>query len=51
VLTSWALAREQMTLRTLVGGALILAGILIAELKGPAPAVAESPEPVIHPLE
>jgi drug/metabolite transporter (DMT)-like permease len=51
VLTSRVLAREQMTRRTLIGGALILAGILIAELKGPAPAVPESPEPVARSLE
>jgi len=51
VLTSWLLAREPITRRTIVGGALILAGIFIAELKGPAPAAPESPEPVARPLE
>lgn len=50
-LTSWLLAREHFGERTLIGAALILAGILLAELKGPAPAVAESPEPVSRPIE
>jgi len=50
-LTSWLLAREHFGLRTLAGAALILAGILIAELWGPAPAVAESPEPIAGALE
>jgi drug/metabolite transporter (DMT)-like permease len=46
-LTSWMLAREHLNARTLTGGALIFTAILLAELKGPAPAVPESPEPVI----
>jgi len=46
-LTSWLLAAERFGARTLIGAALILAGILVAELKGAAPAVPESPEPVI----
>jgi drug/metabolite transporter (DMT)-like permease len=50
-LTSWLLAREHFGMRTLIGAALILAGILLAELKGPAPAVAESPEPVVRAVE
>lgn len=45
-LTSWLLAREHFGLRPLAGAALILAGILIAELLGPAPAAVESPEPI-----
>ena len=45
-LTSWILAREHFGPRILAGAALILAGILLAELKGPAPAAPESPEPV-----
>ncbi len=45
-LTSWLLARERLGARTLAGAALVLAGILLAELKGPAPAAAESAEPV-----
>lgn len=48
VLTSWLLAREHLGPRILAGGALILAGILIAELMGPAPTVPESPEPVVR---
>jgi len=51
VLTSWIFAREHLGARVLLGGALILAGILIAELKGPTPTVPESPEPVAHPAE
>jgi len=46
-LTSWLLARERFGARTLAGAGLILAGILIAELMGPAPAALESPEPVV----
>ncbi|HTS11853.1 MAG TPA: DMT family transporter [Candidatus Limnocylindrales bacterium] len=44
--TSWLLGAEHLGGRLLTGAALILAGILLAELKGPAPAVPESPEPV-----
>lgn len=50
-LTSWLLAREHFGTRTLAGAALILAGILIAELLGPAPMAAESPEPVAGTLD
>jgi drug/metabolite transporter (DMT)-like permease len=50
-LTSWLLVREHFGGRTLIGAALILAGILLAELKGPAPAVPESPEPVARAIE
>jgi drug/metabolite transporter (DMT)-like permease len=49
VLTSWLLAREHFTPRVLFGAALILTGILLAELKGAAPAAPESPEPVVPP--
>ncbi|HKS68015.1 MAG TPA: DMT family transporter [Candidatus Acidoferrales bacterium] len=45
-LTSWLIAGEHLDGRVLLGAALILAGILLAELKGPAPAAPESPEPV-----
>ncbi|MFY9751832.1 MAG: DMT family transporter [Candidatus Acidiferrales bacterium] len=45
-LTSWLLAREHLGPRVLLGASLIFAGILLAELKGPAPAVPESPEPL-----
>jgi drug/metabolite transporter (DMT)-like permease len=46
-ITSWLLAREHMGGRALFGAALIFAGILLVELKGPAPTVPESPEPVV----
>jgi drug/metabolite transporter (DMT)-like permease len=49
VLTSWLMRREQLGSRLLVGGALIFAGILLAELKGPTPVVPESPQPVPPP--
>jgi drug/metabolite transporter (DMT)-like permease len=45
-LTSWLLARERLGGRVLLGAALIFGGMLLAELKGPVPAAAESPEPV-----
>jgi drug/metabolite transporter (DMT)-like permease len=47
-LTSWLLAREHLGGRILLGAALIFAGILLAELKGPAPIAPESPEPVVR---
>lgn len=50
-LTSWVFYSEHFGARTLVGAALILAGILIAELMGPAPVAAESPEPIVGSLE
>src|SRR5580692_3116334 len=50
-LTSWILAREHLGGRILLGAALIFAGILLAELKGPAPIAPESPEPVIRATE
>jgi drug/metabolite transporter (DMT)-like permease len=40
-LTSFAFFHERLGLRALAGAALILAGILLAEFKGPAPAAAE----------
>ncbi|MGA7919858.1 MAG: DMT family transporter [Candidatus Acidiferrales bacterium] len=46
-ITAWLVAREHLTGRILLGAALILAGILFAELKGGAPAAPESPEPLI----
>lgn len=49
VLTSWLFAREHIGRRTIVGGALILAGILIAELKAPSPTIPESPDPLVRP--
>jgi drug/metabolite transporter (DMT)-like permease len=50
-LTSWLLAREHLGGRILLGAALIFAGILLAELKGPAPIAPESPEPIIRAQE
>ena len=50
-ITSWILAREHFGTRTLVGAGMILAGILIAELMGPAPAAPESLEPVARAIE
>lgn len=44
-LTSWIFGREHFGVRTLLGASLILAGILLAELKGPSPTIPESPEP------
>jgi drug/metabolite transporter (DMT)-like permease len=48
-ITSFVVGREHFGARTLVGAALILAGILFAEWR--APAVAESPVPSISPAE
>jgi drug/metabolite transporter (DMT)-like permease len=45
VLTSYLFWGERLGARGLAGGALIFAGILVAELKGPAPAAAESSVP------
>jgi drug/metabolite transporter (DMT)-like permease len=42
-LTSFAFYHERLGARALIGAGLILAGILIAELMGPAPAAADSP--------
>jgi drug/metabolite transporter (DMT)-like permease len=50
-ITSWLLATEHFGARTLTGAALILVGILLAELKGPAPTVAESPEPIARAID
>jgi drug/metabolite transporter (DMT)-like permease len=47
-LTSWLMGREHLGGRMLAGAALIFVGILLAELKGPAPAAPESPEPVVE---
>lgn len=51
VVTSWLLGREHLGGRLLLGAALILAGILLAELKSPAPAAPESPEPIAPSLD
>jgi len=45
-LTSYLVLREQLGRRGLLGAGLILAGIVLAELKGPTQAAAESPGPV-----
>jgi drug/metabolite transporter (DMT)-like permease len=47
VITSYILIKERLSARGIVGAALILAGILIAELLGP-PAAPESPEPTFE---
>ncbi len=47
-LTSFMVMRERLSARALLGAGLILFGILLAELKGPAPSAAESPGPVRH---
>jgi drug/metabolite transporter (DMT)-like permease len=44
--TSYIVLGERLSGRALVGAGLILVGILVAELKGPAQAAAESPGPV-----
>src|SRR6516164_10552684 len=48
VATSYMLLGERLGARSLVGAALVLAGILAAELLGP-PAAPESPEPTAEP--
>ncbi len=49
--TSFLFAGERFGPRTLAGAALILAGILVAELMGPAPVAAESPDPIARALD
>jgi drug/metabolite transporter (DMT)-like permease len=46
-LTSWVVAHEHLTPRIATGAALIFLGIILAELKGSAPAAPESTEPFI----
>ncbi len=48
-ITSWFVAHEHLTPRILLGAALIFVGIILAELKGAAPAAPESAEPFIQP--
>jgi len=50
-LTSLVLARERLGARTLTGAALILAGVLLAELKGGASAASDSLVPISRPTE
>ncbi len=45
VITSYLILRERLGMRAIAGAALVLAGILAAELLGP-PAAPESPEPM-----
>ncbi len=45
MITSYLVIGERLNRRSLVGAVLVLAGILIAELLGPA-AAPESPEPM-----
>jgi drug/metabolite transporter (DMT)-like permease len=47
VLTAWIVAHERLGGRVLFGAALILAGIVLAELKGASPIAPESPEPFV----
>jgi drug/metabolite transporter (DMT)-like permease len=44
-ITSLALRREHFGARMIAGAMLVFVGIVLAELKGPAPVAAESPEP------
>jgi drug/metabolite transporter (DMT)-like permease len=46
-ITSLLLAREHFGARMTAGAILVFVGIVLAELKGPAPVVAESPEPTV----
>ena len=50
-ITSLALGREHFGPRMIAGATLVFLGILLAELKGPAPAAAESPEPALPSIE
>jgi len=45
-LTSFVVLHERLGGRALLGAALVLAGILLSELRGPAQASAESPGPL-----
>ncbi|HEX2714945.1 MAG TPA: DMT family transporter [Candidatus Acidoferrales bacterium] len=47
-ITSYLVVRERLGRRALLGAGLILAGILLAELKGPTRAAAESPGPAVQ---
>ena len=49
VLTSWFVAGERLSGRALFGGALILLGIVLVELRGLVPAASESAAPNISP--
>jgi drug/metabolite transporter (DMT)-like permease len=45
VITSYLLIRERLGPRAILGAIFVLAGILVAEMRGP-PAAPESPEPI-----
>jgi drug/metabolite transporter (DMT)-like permease len=47
-ITSWIVANEHLTPRIWIGAALIFLGIMLAELRGSAPAAPESAEPFIQ---
>jgi drug/metabolite transporter (DMT)-like permease len=47
-ITSWIVANEHLTPRIWTGAALIFLGIMLAELRGSAPAAPESAEPFIQ---
>jgi len=50
-LTSLVLAREHLGARAVSGAALIFVGILLAELKGAAPAASDSLAPISRPMQ
>jgi hypothetical protein len=50
-LTSYVVLHERLGARALLGAALILTGILLAELKGPMQSAADSPGPVTETAE
>jgi drug/metabolite transporter (DMT)-like permease len=49
--TSYVVLHERLSRRTLTGAVLIFAAILLAELKGPAPAAVDSTGPVVETAE
>jgi drug/metabolite transporter (DMT)-like permease len=50
-ITSRIFGREHFGARMIAGATLVFAGIVLAELKGPAPVTPESPEPVVTSVE
>jgi drug/metabolite transporter (DMT)-like permease len=51
VATAFFFVHQHVRARALAGAALVLAGILLAELIGPAPVAPESPEPIVVRLD
>ena len=49
--TAFFFAHQHLSGRALAGAALVLAGILLAELRSPAPVAPESPEPIVTQLD